>query len=283
LAGLALTGHGAYGLSVAPTPPTSEAITPEATRIAGDLEPWSRVVSAHDGGSLHDVVTDGDDRQQQFIGGGRSWGLHPLGQRRAEAKRRSLYQGPQGPGPGRPKTYDGKVHWRDRSRLEQVDPEDDPSVRYHPRLHQVPCQCHRGVVVGVDTPRHRRAVRLSPDGALDARPLARSDKARVHMEWLCRDATPLTGLTDGQARSPATLACHGKASVTAVRLAKREARPQSGQAPSSCSMARLKRRAVNQPLIDRMCVYFANGHSLEKSSPAYDTLCHYGLITELAA
>jgi hypothetical protein len=38
----------------------------------GDLEPLSRVVSAHDWGSLHDVVTAGYDSQQQFIGGVRS-------------------------------------------------------------------------------------------------------------------------------------------------------------------------------------------------------------------
>jgi hypothetical protein len=48
-------------------------------------------------------------------------------------------------------------------------------------------------------------------------------------------------------------------------------------------MASLKRRAFNQHLIDRMCEHLANGHSLEKSSPEYDTLCNYGLITELAA
>jgi hypothetical protein len=71
--------------------------------------------------------------------------------------------------------------------------------------------------------------------------------------------------------------------LTAVSLAKLEARQQSGQASSSCSMASLKRRAFNQHLIDRICEYLANGQSLEKSSPAYDTLCNYGLITELAA
>jgi hypothetical protein len=68
-----------------------------------------------------------------------------------------------------------------------------------------------------------------------------------------------------------------------VSLAKLEARQQSGQATSSCSMASLKRRAFNQHLIDRICEHLANGHSLEKSSPEYDTLCNYGLITKLAA
>jgi hypothetical protein len=283
LAWLAITGHGAYCLSVEPTPPTSDAINPEATRIDGSLEPLSRVVAAHDVGSLHDVVTDGYDSQQQFIGGVRSVGLHQIGKLRADAHLRYLYQGPKGPGPGRPKTSDGKVNWSDLSRLEKVDTEDDPLVLYHQLLNHVQCQCHLCVVVVVDTPRNRRAVLLSTDVALDALTLYRDDKARFQMEFLFRDAKQVTGLTDCQARSQATLDFHFKARLTAVSLAKLEARQQSGQAPSSCSMASLKRRAFNQHLIDRICVYLANGHSLEKSSPEYDTLCNYGLITELAA
>ena len=69
---LDITGHCADGLSVKQTPPTSAAINPEATRIDGYLEPLSRVVSAHDLGSLHDVVTDGSDSKQPGIGGVRS-------------------------------------------------------------------------------------------------------------------------------------------------------------------------------------------------------------------
>ena len=72
LAWLDIPGHCAYCLSVEQTPPTSEAINPEATRIDGDLEPLTRVVSAHDLGFLHDVVTDGYDSQQKFMSGVRS-------------------------------------------------------------------------------------------------------------------------------------------------------------------------------------------------------------------
>jgi hypothetical protein len=48
-------------------------------------------------------------------------------------------------------------------------------------------------------------------------------------------------------------------------------------------MASLKRRAFNQHLIDRICAHFAQGHSLEKSSPDYEELCNYGSITAVAA
>jgi hypothetical protein len=255
LAWLDITGHCASGLSVEQTPPTSDAINPEATRIDGYLEPLRRVVSAHDLGSLHDVVTDGYDSKQQFMGGVRSVGLHQMGKLRADAHLRSLYQGPKGPGPGRPKTYDGKVNGSDLARRDKVDPEDDHSVLYHQLLTHVPCQCNLCVVVVVDTPRNRRAVLLSTDVALDALTRYRSDKARFQIEFLFRDATQFTGLTDCQARSQATLDFHFNASLTAVSLAKLEARQQSGQASSSCAMASLKRRACNQPLIDRICEY----------------------------
>jgi hypothetical protein len=175
------------------------------------------------------------------------------------------------------------ISTRDLSRLEKVDTEDDHIVLYHQLLNHVQFQCNLCVVVVVDTPRNRRAVLFSTDVALDALTLYRYDKARFQIEFLCRDAKQFTGLTDCQARSQAKLDFHFNASLTAVSLAKLEARQQSGQASSSCSMASLKRRAFNQHLIDRICEYLANGHSLEKSSPAYDTLCNYGLITDLAA
>ena len=175
------------------------------------------------------------------------------------------------------------MNWSDLSRLEKVDTEDDHIVLYHQLLNHVQLQCNLCVVVVVDTQRDRRAVLFSTDVALDALTLYRYDKARFQIEFLFRDAKQFTGLTDCQARSQAKLDFHFNASLTAVSLAKLEARQQSGQAPSSCSMASLKRRAFNQHLIDRICEYLANGHSLEKSSPEYDTLCNYGLITELAA
>jgi hypothetical protein len=72
-------------------------------------------------------------------------------------------------------------------------------------------------------------------------------------------------------------------SLTAVSLAKFESRQQNRQAASSFSMASLKRRAFDQHLIDRICEHLAKGYSLEKPSPDYNTLCNYGIITELIA
>ena len=121
------------------------------------------------------------------------------------------------------------------------------------------CVLRRNHAVGelrsvvVDTQHHRRAVLLSPDVDWDALTIYRYDKARFHMEFLFRDAKQFTGLCDSQARSQAKLDFHFNASLTAVTLATLEARQQYGDAMSSFSMASLKRRAFNQPLIDRIC------------------------------
>jgi hypothetical protein len=74
-----------------------------------------------------------------------------------------------------------------------------------------------------------------------------------------------------------------QASLSAVTLAKLDARQHNGDAASALSMASLKRRTFNQHLIERISQHLAEGHSLEKSSPDYEELCNYGTITETAA
>ena len=144
-------------------------------------------------------------------------------------------------------------------------------------------QCNLRVVLVVDTKHHRQAVLFSTDVDLDALTLYRYYKARFQIEFLFRDAKQFTGLTDCQARSQAKLNFHFNASLSAVTLAKLDARQQHGEAAAAFSMASLKRRAFNQHLIERIVQHLAEGHSLEKSSPDYEELCNYGIITETAA
>lgn len=253
LAWLDITDHGAYGLSVEQTPPTDTTTDAEATRLDVSLEPWARVVSAYHLSHRRDVITDGYDSQQPCTGGVRALGLEPIGKLRLDAHRRDLYQGPKRPGPGRPKPDDGKVNWDNLSRVEKVATADDTIVLYQQVLNHVQFQSNLRVVLVVDTQHNRRAVLLSTDVGLDALAMLGYDKARVHIEFLCRDATPCTGLTDGQARSQAQLNFHFNASWSAVTLAKLDARQQRGEPVAAFSMASLKRRAVNQHLIDRIC------------------------------
>jgi hypothetical protein len=279
LAWLAITANCAYALSVEQTPSVRQATAPAATRREVSLEQLTRVVSAHDLSHLSDVSTDGDASKQQVLRGVRALGRHQIGTLRSAANLRALYHGAKRPGPGRPKTYDGKVHWEDLRRFAQRETDDPPRGLSHQVLHQVQCQGNLHVGRVVATQPTRRAGLFRPDVDVAALTLDRYDTARVHRAFLCRDAPQCPGVCDCQARSHATLDFHCNASLTAVTLATLEARQHNGGAGAAFSMASLTRRACNQPLIDRIGAQFAKGHSLAKSSPASEDLCHYGSMT----
>jgi DDE superfamily endonuclease len=283
LAWLDITDNCAYCLSVEQTPSTGEAPDLETTRIDVYLDQVTRVVSEQHLRHLRYVITDGYYSKQKFLRGVRALGLDQIGKLRIDANLRYLYPGPHRSGPGRPKTYDGKVNWDDLSRFDTVETDEDDLVLYHQILNHVQFQCNLQVVLVVDTKHHRRAVLFSTDVDLDALSLYRYYKARFQIEFLFRDAKQFTGLTDCQARSHAKLNFHFNASLSAVTLAKLDARQQYGEATAAFSMASLKRRAFNQHLIERIVQHLAAGHSLEKSSPDYEELCNYGIITETAA
>ena len=283
LAWLDITDHCAYCLSVEQTPSTDKTTDPETTRIDVYLDQLTRVVSEQHLRHLRYVITDGYYSKQKFLSGVRALGLHQIGKLRLDANLRHLYHGPQRPGPGRPKTYDGKVHWDDLARFTKVATDDEHIVLYHQVLNHGQFQCNLRVVLVVDTKHNRRAVLFSTDVDLDALSLYRYYKARFQIEFLFRDAKQFTGLTACQARSQTKLHFHFNASLCAVTLAKLEARQHHGEAASVFSMASLQRRAFNQHLIERISQHLAQGHSLEKSSPDYEDLCNYGTITETAA
>jgi hypothetical protein len=252
LAWLDITANDAYSLSVEQTPPPDQTTEAQATRIDGYLDQVNRVVSEPHLSHLRYVITDGYDSQQKFIRGVRALGLNQIGKLRSDANLRDLYQGPTRPGPGRPTTYDGKVSWDALQHFEKMTTDDDHIVLYAQVLNHVQFQCNLHVVLVVDTAHNRRAVLFRTDLHLEARSIYRYYKARFQIEFLFRDAKQFTGLTDCQARSQAKLNFHFNASLSAVTLAKLEARQQNGEVASAFSMASLKRRAFNQHLIERI-------------------------------
>jgi hypothetical protein len=283
LAWLDLTGNCAYCLSVEQTPPSSGSSDSEATRMDVDLDQLRRVVEAHDLSVLRYVLTDGAYSHQKFVAGVVDLGMHQIGKLRADANLRYLYHGPKRPGRGRQKTYDGKVYFSDLSRFEFLDTEDDHIVLYHQVLNHVQLKRNLQVVIVVHTQRNRYAVLFSTDIDLEPLRLYRAYKARFQIEFIFRDAKQFTGLSDCQARSKTKLDFHFNASLSAMNIAKLEARQQRGDTDEPMSMASLKRRAFNQHLLDRIVEHLANGQSLEKFSPDYEALCSYGIITKEAA
>jgi hypothetical protein len=69
---LDVTDHGADVRRVEQTPPTGPAADQETTRLARYLAHVTRVVQQHALSPLRDLVTDGDDSQQQCLAGVRA-------------------------------------------------------------------------------------------------------------------------------------------------------------------------------------------------------------------
>ena len=111
---------------------------------------------------------------------------------------------------------------------------------------------HLRVVRVVDTHSKRWALLFRTAIALAATTIYRYDKARFQIAFLFRDAKQFTGLSDCQARSKAKLQCHFGASLTAVTLAKLEARQLQDDQAAPFSMATVKRRYCNAHLIEHI-------------------------------
>ena len=161
--------------------------------------------------------------------------MHQIGKLRRDANLRYLYQGPGRSGPGRPKTYDGKVQWDDLSRFERVQLSNHrrrtvllPSTD-QPRLSSAQSAC--GARRRYPHPAAAAGILFSSDTDLDAQALYRGYKARFQIEFLFRDAKQFTSLSACQARSQAKLHFHFNASMSALTLGKLEALQQRGWCP----------------------------------------------------
>lgn len=282
LAWIDVTHNSAYTLSVEQTAPTPQSGT-EETRIDTYLAHIARVVTTQPLQALKYLAVDGYFSKQKFVDGVCALDLHVIGKLRRDANLRRLYSGPRGAGPGRPKTYDGKVDVSDLAHFEQVDV-GDADITLHSQVVNHP-QLKRNLhlVVVRHLPTGRYALLFSTDVALSAKTIYRYDKARFQIEFLFRDAKQFTGLSDCQARSADKLRFHFNASLSAVSFAKLEARQCTETPQAPFSMASLKRRYFNQHLVDRILDHLATEGRLEKCSAVYEELCNYGTIDDMAA
>jgi DDE superfamily endonuclease len=265
LAWVDVTHNSAYTLSVEQTSPAPHSDA-EETRIDGYLAHIARVVTTQSLQTLKYLAVDGYFSKKKFVDGICALDLHVIGKLRRDAHLRHLYSGPRGDGPGRPKTYDGKVDVSELSRFEQVDVDDADIALYAQVVNHPQLQRNLHVVVVRHLPTGRYALLFSTDVSLSAQTIYRYYKARFQIEFLFRDAKQFTGLSDCQARSASKLRFHFHASLSAVSFAKLEARQSSDQPQAPFSMASLKRRYFNQHLVDRILDHLATEGRLEKFS-----------------
>jgi hypothetical protein len=136
------------------------------------------------------------------------------------------------------------------------------------------------VVVNRKAPAKPRDIVLaSTDLALDGRKLVEWSGARCQIEFLFRDSTQFTGLSDGQARTEAALDVHVNAALATLNLARTEQLlEQTGESPQLFSMASWKQRQVNERLLDVFIEKLALEPSWVKKHPSYDELRSYGAI-----
>jgi hypothetical protein len=131
-----------------------------------------------------------------------------------------------------------------------------------------------------DQGRRSYVVLFSTDLEIDPVFLYRCYSARFQIEFIFRDARQFTGLADCQARSPEAIDSHVNASLMALNLAKATLQETPTETPSlSFSIASLKRRALNEHLLDLFIDLFELEPTLIKSHANYRKLLDYGAIT----
>jgi DDE superfamily endonuclease len=210
--------------------------------------------------------------------------LHPITKLRHDANCRFLYTGPYLKRRGPKRKYDGKVNFQDLRRFVALGPleERDHIYLYTALVWHVSLK-HKLRVVGLvnrkDPHKPRFIVLASTALDLDGRKLGEFYGARFQIEFLFRDSTQFTGLTDCQVRAEAALAFHFTASLAPLNLARAEELLVSPDHSSQVfSMASWKQRHFNERLLDVFIENLALDSTWVKNQPCYDELRTYGAI-----
>ncbi len=211
-------------------------------------------------------------------------GLHAVGKLRQDANVKYLYNGPLKTGPGRRQKYDGKVDWNDLDfrRFKLRERLSDGTQLYSTVVWSVTfaCTVHIVYLLKGKKGKSRYALLFSTDTQLRAIDSYQFYSTRFQIEFIFRDARQFTGLADCQSRNPQALDAHVNASLTALNVAKVALRSTQREhdEPLSFSIASLKRKALNQHLLDLFISNFDLKPSLIKSHPNYQKLLNYGSL-----
>jgi hypothetical protein len=168
------------------------------------------------------VVADGYYAKTKVFDAVCGTGGHLITKLRSDANLRYFYTGLPKEGPGRPKTYDGKVDFNDLARFDHVGELADKSHLevYTQKLNSEHFGRDFRVVVLVDTKAESYVVLAATDCDLGAMNVVRFYRLRFQIELIFRDAKQFAGLTHCQARSKEKLAFHLNMSLAAINLAR---------------------------------------------------------------
>ena len=230
---------------------------------------------------VHYLAVDGAYAKEGFVSGVVELNLHVISKLRCDANLRFLYTGAQ-KRRGRRRKYAGKVdltHLSGFTFVEQVQPEVDlyTAVVWSVSLKRAIRVAH--LVDRSHPTRVRTCLLFSTDVEQDPKQIVEYYKLHFQIEFIFRDAKQFTGFEDCQARDAVKLAFHFNASLTALNLAKLDAIQQhSGETEFVFSMASVKRRMLNEHLLEQFICNLDLEPTQIKSHPNYSNLCNYGII-----
>lgn len=268
-----------YALSVEQT--CSHADFPELTRMDQALDQLSRV-QPHLPATVQYLAVDGAYAKEKFVTGVRQLKLHVLSKLRRDANLRYRFEGEQKP-KGRPRSYAGKVDLNDPSAMTFVETLQPNVVLYTAVVWHVSLRCWIRLAYLHDTRlphRPKFVVLFSTDLEQCPNQIVRLYHLRFQIEFLFRDSKQFTGLEDCQSRTAKKLDFHFNSSLSALNLAKLQAwQNRDPNQPFIFSMASLKRRALNDFLLDTFISKLELLPDVIKSHPNYEALRSYGVIT----
>jgi len=227
------------------------------------------------------LAVDGAYAKQPFVTGAVALNLHVISKLRRDANLQFVYEGEQ-KARGARRNYDGKVDLANLSRFTWVA-QRQPGVDLYTQLvwhRSLKRQIRLAVLKDTRKPdKPGTVVLFSTDLTQSAQDIYRFYKLRFQIEFIFRDAKQFTGLSDCQARDLKKLDFHFNASFTALNLAKLQVQQQQlGNQPFVFSMASVKRRALNDHLLDTFISRLDLSPTQIKSHPNYQTLRSYGVI-----
>jgi Transposase DDE domain len=200
---------------------------------------------------------------------------------RQNANLHYVFEGPQ-QRKGAPRKYDGKVNLSDLSRFTRLkDVESGLELYTLVVWHRTwKRKIRLALLVNRREGKPPQYILLfSTDLNLSGEKILKFYKLRFQIEFLFRDAKQFTGLSDCQSRNELSLNFHFNTSFMALNLAKREARLQQSDPESFVfSMNNVKRRALNDHLLETFIDQLDLSPTLIKSHPNYQNLRNYGVI-----
>lgn len=253
---------------------------PELTRMDYYLNQLE-TVRPHLPSSVRYLAVDGYYAKAQFVAGAISLKLDVISKLRRDANLRYLFTGAQR-ARGAKRKYDGKVNLTNPTGFEwvrQVQPGINllTAVVWHVSLRR---KIRLAYLKDCRNPNKTSyAVLFSTDLDQPAAEIHRLYQLRFQVEFIFRDAKQFTGLSDCQARDVKKMDFHFNASFAALNLAKLDVHQQhTSKEPVVFSMASVKRRALNDHLLETFITRLDLEPTLIKSHPSYQSLRDYGII-----